>query len=110
MQVNTSNEPSKYGLPSDEVAAFMQQLRTFDHLHVKGLMTLAEFSASADRMRACFVRLRQLRDRLSDDRGVVQAMESGSGVLDPRALELCGTAVDKQFATVDVAAVIRGEE
>ena len=39
VQVNTSGEASKYGLPPDEVAAFLRQLSAFPALRVRGLMT-----------------------------------------------------------------------
>jgi len=53
VQVNTSGEASKYGLGPIEVADF-----------VRGLMTLAVLSADPEQVRPCFVRLRELRDRL----------------------------------------------
>jgi len=64
VQVNTSNEASKFGLPPDEVSQFVQQLPAFSSLRVRGLMTLALFSSNPDQVRPCFVRLRQLRDQL----------------------------------------------
>ena len=64
VQVNTSAEPSKYGLEPAAVADFVQQLPAFDRLRVRGLMTLAIFTPEVERVRACFVRLRQLRDQL----------------------------------------------
>ncbi|OJZ06122.1 MAG: YggS family pyridoxal phosphate enzyme [Thiobacillus sp. 63-78] len=67
VQVNTSGETSKYGLPPDEVAAFLRELPAFSALRVRGLMTLALFSAEAERVRECFVLLRGLRDRLRQD-------------------------------------------
>lgn len=67
MQVNTSGEASKYGLHPDEVAAFLRELPAFSALRVRGLMTLALFSAEAERVRQCFVLLRSLRDRLRQD-------------------------------------------
>lgn len=67
VQVNSSNEPQKYGLPPQQVAEFLQQLPQFSRLHVKGLMTLAEFSSSEQRVRACFVRMRELQAQLKDN-------------------------------------------
>lgn len=64
VQVNTSNEASKYGLAPDEVADFLQALPRSGALRVRGLMTLALFSAQPEQVRACFVRLRELRDQL----------------------------------------------
>ncbi|TAN00313.1 MAG: YggS family pyridoxal phosphate-dependent enzyme, partial [Rhodanobacteraceae bacterium] len=64
VQVNTSNEQSKFGLPPDEVRPFVRQLPAYASLRVRGLMTLALFSDDACKVRPCFVRLRELRDRL----------------------------------------------
>lgn len=64
VQVNTSGEESKFGLPPDEVEAFAKQLPAFSSLRVRGLMTLALHSDDADKVRPCFVRLRELRDLL----------------------------------------------
>jgi len=64
VQVNTSNEESKFGLPPDETEAFVKQLPAFSSLRVRGLMTLALFSDDVTKVRPCFVRLRELRDRL----------------------------------------------
>lgn len=64
VQVNTSGEASKFGLPPDEVTAFVKNLPAFSALRVRGLMTLALFSEVPDKVRPCFVRLRELRDRM----------------------------------------------
>jgi pyridoxal phosphate enzyme (YggS family) len=64
VQVNTSSEESKFGLPPHEVEAFVKRLPAFSSLRVRGLMTLALFSDDAARVRPCFVRLRELRERL----------------------------------------------
>lgn len=64
VQVNTSAEDSKFGLPPEEVEAFLTLLPAFPRLKVRGLMTLAVFSSDTERVRSCFVRLRELRDRL----------------------------------------------
>uniref|UniRef100_UPI0033427BBF YggS family pyridoxal phosphate-dependent enzyme n=1 Tax=Castellaniella defragrans TaxID=75697 RepID=UPI0033427BBF len=67
VQVNTSDEASKFGLPPDEVLDFARALPAFSALRVRGLMTLALFSSDERRVRPCFQRLRSLRDRLQQD-------------------------------------------
>ncbi len=62
-QVKTSTEETKYGLPPDQLPAFLDALRGFDTLRVRGLMTLAVNSADEGEVRACFRMLRELRDR-----------------------------------------------
>ncbi|MDL1887986.1 YggS family pyridoxal phosphate-dependent enzyme [Nitrospirales bacterium NOB] len=64
VQVNTSGEASKYGLSPEDVATFIRALPEFSALRVRGLMTLALFSSEAERVRQCFVLLRNMRDRL----------------------------------------------
>lgn len=64
IQVNTSDEDSKYGLHPDELAPFVRRLGEFPHLKPQGLMTLAIFSADTERVRTCFRLLRHLRDQV----------------------------------------------
>ena len=67
VQVNTSGEASKFGLPPEDVASFVQELPAFSRLRVGGLMTLAVFSADEERVRRCFRLLRGIRERLRQD-------------------------------------------
>lgn len=66
VQVNTSAEDSKYGLPPDELPGFLSQLSRYTALQVRGLMTLAVFNSDVDRVRPCFTLLRTLRDQARD--------------------------------------------
>lgn len=63
VQVKTSTEETKYGLPPDQLPAFLDVLRGFDTLHVRGLMTLAVHSEDETQVRTCFRMLRELRDQ-----------------------------------------------
>ncbi|NYT62091.1 YggS family pyridoxal phosphate-dependent enzyme [Alcaligenaceae bacterium] len=68
VQVKTSIEPSKYGLPPDELSAFLRRLvHETPTLRVRGLMTLAINVPSQEAVRACFRTLRELRDRIQDE-------------------------------------------
>jgi pyridoxal phosphate enzyme (YggS family) len=62
IQINTSGEPSKYGLQPDELASFLESISEYEHLELKGLMTLAVFSKDRNKVRTCFELLRRLRD------------------------------------------------
>jgi pyridoxal phosphate enzyme (YggS family) len=62
VQVKTSPEPSKYGLPPEQLAGFLNSLRRYDSLRVRGLMTLAIHSSEQAQVRGCFRLLRELRD------------------------------------------------
>ncbi len=77
VQVNTSGEDSKFGIAPEQARDFVRQLRDFPALRVRGLMTLALFSADADRVRPCFQVLRRLRDEISDDAGTRLELSMG---------------------------------
>lgn len=67
VQVNSSGEASKYGLPPEDVHAFLRELPTCSALNVRGMMTLAIFSDDHGRVRRCFRLMRELRERLRQD-------------------------------------------
>lgn len=67
VQVNSSGEASKFGLAPEDVEAFVKELPAFSSLRVKGLMTLALFSSDMERVRPCFVLMRDLRERIQQD-------------------------------------------
>jgi len=77
VQVKTSHEESKYGLPPDELPAFLHTLRDFDTLRVRGLMTLAIHSTNPDEVRACFRHLRELRDAAATQGYVLPRLSMG---------------------------------
>ena len=60
VQVNTSNEGSKYGIKPNELTHFLSELEQFDYLKVVGLMTLAIHSDQEQQIRNCFRTLKQL--------------------------------------------------
>ena len=62
VQVKTSPEESKHGLPPEELPAFLDRLSHYSTLRVRGLMTMAVQSDDAEAVRACFRQLRELRD------------------------------------------------
>lgn len=63
VQVKTSPEPSKYGLPPEQLPGFLNALRSYDTLRVRGLMTLAILSTEPAEVHGCFRLLRELRDQ-----------------------------------------------
>jgi len=97
VQVNTSGEASKFGLPPSEVAGFVRALPGFSTLRVRGLMTLALLSADPARVRPCFVLLRELRDRLR------QEAPAGIG-MDELSMGMSG---DFELAIEEGATVVR---
>ncbi|WP_116348170.1 YggS family pyridoxal phosphate-dependent enzyme [Alkalilimnicola ehrlichii] len=70
VQVNTSGEASKFGLPPEDVVGFVGKLSAYPALRVRGLMTLALLSGDPARVRPCFERLRRLRERLRQETSI----------------------------------------
>lgn len=62
IQVNTSNEDTKYGLHPDALMPFVETLGQYRRLRPRGLMTLALLNADMEKVRPCFALLRRLRD------------------------------------------------
>ena len=77
VQVNTSDEPQKYGIAPDAAAAFIRALPQYSSLRLRGLMTLALFSDDKDAARRCFIRLRELRDGLQQQNPAVAELSMG---------------------------------
>lgn len=75
VQVNSSGEPSKFGLEPADVADFLAALPAYSSLRVRGLMTLAANTDDAARVRECFSIMRRLRD------AALQAGTVGDGLL-----------------------------
>lgn len=97
VQVNTSGEASKYGLAPEAAADFIAALPAFASLRVRGLMTLALFAAEPERVRPCFVVLRELRERLR------QSAPAGIA-LDELSMGMSG---DYELAIEEGATVVR---
>lgn len=60
LQVNTSNEPQKYGVPVGAATHLTEQIETLPNLQLVGLMTMAPLTHNKDIVRACFIRAREL--------------------------------------------------
>ncbi|MBD0023426.1 YggS family pyridoxal phosphate-dependent enzyme [Gordonia pseudamarae] len=97
VQVNTSAEESKFGLPPAELDGFLHELPRFETLKVQGLMTLALFTADTGRVRTCFGTLRTLRDR---------ARESSPELIGPGELSM-GMSGDYELAIEEGATCVR---
>ena len=65
IEVKLSAEETKEGLDpeSAEASALLERLPDLEHLHLRGLMTIAPFGVPEAETRACFRMLREWRDR-----------------------------------------------
>ena len=64
VQANVSGEQTKFGVAPEETVEFIRQVSRFEHVKVKGLMTMAPFVPDPELARPCFRRLRELADEV----------------------------------------------
>ncbi|KQC03896.1 MAG: hypothetical protein APR54_02225 [Candidatus Cloacimonas sp. SDB] len=60
LQVNTSGEYSKFGITPEETESFLKQSQEFEHIRIKGLMTIGMFTTDVAVIRKCFRTLYEL--------------------------------------------------
>lgn len=65
LQVNTSNEHSKFGCQPGGAAQIAEHIAAMEHLELRGLMTMARDSEDVEIVRRSFVLLRELRDMIA---------------------------------------------
>jgi pyridoxal phosphate enzyme (YggS family) len=61
VQVNTSYENSKFGIPPEKALEFIKQVSAFPRLHIKGLMTIGLLSSKDEKVRDCFKLLKEIQ-------------------------------------------------
>jgi len=60
LEVNVSGEESKFGLKINETLPLIKKISNFNHIRVKGLMTMAPFTENAESNREFFIALKKL--------------------------------------------------
>lgn len=61
IQVNTSDEESKFGVHPDAAVNLVKQIAKFESIKIKGLMTIGLFSAETEKVRKCFKLLKDIQ-------------------------------------------------
>ena len=64
IQVNTSNEASKFGVSIEKAIELTKIVAEFPNIHIKGLMTIGLFSAEEEKVRVCFKKLKDLQQQI----------------------------------------------
>ncbi len=64
VQVNQADDPNKYGFQPQEVLSFLQELKGFSRLRVRGLMTILPYVDDPEEVRPYFSQLSLLRDQI----------------------------------------------
>ncbi|RKY80155.1 YggS family pyridoxal phosphate-dependent enzyme [candidate division KSB1 bacterium] len=65
IEVNTSGEATKYGVPIANAQTLIEQVANFSHLQILGLMTIGPFTDDVNAIRSCFRQLRNLQEQIS---------------------------------------------
>jgi len=95
VEVNTSGEPAKQGVPPEEALALLSRLRSAG-LRQAGLMTIGPLEGGIEGARACFGRLARLRE---DARS--------AGLLGPESGLSMGMSDDFEVAIEEGATIVR---
>lgn len=66
IQVNTSNESSKFGIEPEKAVELAMQMKSLNRIRIKGLMTIGLFSPNPELTRPCFKQLKQIQRELLD--------------------------------------------
>ncbi len=64
IQVNISEEESKFGISKEEVLPFIENLLSYEHIKIKGFMTMAPFSQDEKVIRDTFSGLYELNEKV----------------------------------------------
>ena len=64
IQVNTSNEESKFGIDPEDAISFVNDVKELKNIHIKGLMTIGTNTNDESEIRRCFRDLRILSENI----------------------------------------------
>lgn len=62
IQVNTSEEESKWGCQPEHALTLLERMHVFDHIDVRGFMTIGPWTDNPEDARESFRKLRHIRD------------------------------------------------
>jgi len=77
LEVKTSPEPAKHGIPVDEATDTYRALAGCAALELRGLMTIAPFDAPEGELRRAFATLRRLGEELRGEPGPAAVLSMG---------------------------------
>jgi PLP dependent protein len=97
LQVNTSEEPQKYGVPVGAAPHLAEQIDTLPNIKLVGLMTMGPLTHNKDVIRKCFTRARELFLEMRGERVVGQHFEELS----------MGMSSDYEIAVEQGATILR---
>lgn len=66
VQVNTSYEESKFGVPPESALELVEQLAALERIRIKGMMTIGKWKGTPEETRQCFRLLKSIRDQIRE--------------------------------------------
>ncbi|NQV17229.1 MAG: YggS family pyridoxal phosphate-dependent enzyme [Armatimonadetes bacterium] len=75
IQVNTSEEQSKFGIHPDETLDFIKKISLLSNLKIRGLMTIGIFSDNENKIRKCFQILRKIFEKIKAEKNPIVEMK-----------------------------------
>ncbi|OHB59738.1 MAG: YggS family pyridoxal phosphate enzyme [Planctomycetes bacterium RBG_13_46_10] len=97
LQINTSKETQKYGVPVGAATHLAEQIETLPSVALIGLMTMAPLTLNKELIRDCFVRARELFIEMR-----------GEKIVGPQFTELSmGMSSDYEIAIEEGATILR---
>lgn len=104
VQVNIGDDPLKNGISSVNVRNFLQALRPFSSLCIKGFMTITPYSEDLKQVRSWYRALRYLRDKMQEEFNDLQLVELSMGMSHDFTI-----AIEEGATIVRVGTAIFGE-
>jgi hypothetical protein len=80
LEVNVGEEPTKFGFSAEQISKAFREVRSFELLNVRGLMTVAPPVADPEDARKYFRQLRSVRDRLESENPGARLAELSMGM------------------------------
>lgn len=97
LQINTSMEPQKFGVPVGAAMHLAEQIATLPNLKLSGLMTMAPLTRDSQIIRDCFIRAKELFIEMK-----------GEGIVGREFTELSiGMSSDYEIAVEEGATLLR---
>jgi len=80
LQVNLDREPSKAGIPVEEVKAMIESMITFDNVRLRGLMAIPAPNDNLVAQRDAFRRLRELQESVKQTFDIIEFNQLSMGM------------------------------
>jgi hypothetical protein len=104
LEINTSGEPSKFGVTPSDAHDLARQIVSLPNLRLTGLMTIGALTTDAVRLRGCFRMLREKRDEIAGALPNVELRNLSMGMTDDFEI-----AIEEGSTMVRIGRAIFGE-